>query len=205
MSRREIALKLSKRVHITGMEERRIFTQFEKFLAFSYYSIPKDFEFYNKNKISTWRFFIISIIKVLSILLGIRSLLNILWPTPYIRDLTCNAYHYLGSQVMINLVFLGGVISANMILAMTNQYFNLIGQSAMFRYMNKVKNQTLDYELKGRFRNKYFRYFKLLAKVVSTQFIPNCLLFTLIYCSPSVFGYFDPELNFSLMGELTEK
>ena len=182
--------------------EQHMFGELEKFIDKSHILKANSFDDFTRIKFDEKRFLLIIVMKILSFIFFIRCILNIVWPTAYIRDLTCNAYHYLGDPVLINLVFLGGVTTVNILIGLFYQYFNLSGQSYQCKYMSKVKHQTFDFKLKGRFADKYFRYFKLISKGVSTQFLPICLAMAFIFCSPTLIGYYDPELNFSLMGKL---
>ena len=184
------------------VEERKVFDRFEKFLGNSIYSIAQNSCEFSQIRFTKKRLAIIIFLKILCIFLGIRCVLNILWPTPYIRDLTCNSYHYLGNQVLINMVFLGGAVSADLTLGITHVFLNLTGSSHQYNYLSKIRNYSLYYGLSGRFRAKYFRYFDYLLKVCSTQFVPNWLIFTVIYCFPTIFGYFSKDLNFNLFGLL---
>ena len=189
---------------VTNIEEQRIFSRYEKFLASIYYSITTSFDEVDEVNFDTRkkskRLIKILLIKFCSFILGIRYLAYVLWPTPYIRDLTCNGFHYMGNARMISLAFLCGVLSANFMLALSNQYFILKGKSYQFQYMNRIKHRRLDYRLNRRFNNKFYRKFNWISKAVSSQFFPTWLISTVMYCSPMVIGYFHTDVNFSLAG-----
>ena len=191
---------------ITSIEERRIFTRLEKFLRSIYYSTTTDFDSVRKidwkDRSQVKRLMKILVFKLCTLLISIRSLVSIIWPTPYIRDLTCNGYHYLGNPFLANMAFLGGTFSGTLTLGLANQYLIIRGESYQMRFIQKIKYKRLEYGLNRRFNTKFYRKFNLISRGVRSQFVPLWLMFSFMYCSPSVIGYFDPKVNFSLIGEL---
>ena len=191
---------------ITSIEERRIFTRLEMFLHSIYYSTTTDFDTVRKLDWQDWRqvkrFLKILVIKFSTLLIAIRCLVSIIWPTAYVRDLTCNGYHYLGNPFLVNLAFLCGAFSGTLTLALVNQYLILRGESYQMLFIQKIKYKRLEYGLDRRFNTKFYRKFNLISRAVRSQFVPLWLGSSVLYCAPSVIGYFDPEVNFSLIGEL---
>ena len=183
-----------------NVEENEIIKEYEKFLVNTVYSSSVNFDLTHLNSRS--RVIKITALKLLALVFSLRCIVNILWPTDYMRDLTCNGYHYLGDSVLANMGFLGGSLPGSLMLAATQQYFIFSGQSYQFEYMNKIKYRRLDYRLNNRFNNKFFRIFKWISFGVNTQFIPSFLFVSVLYCSPTVIGYFDPDIKFNLYGML---
>ena len=193
-----------RRRSITENEQEQIFKRYEKFLASTYYSIAKDFnniepaQLNNLKTIS--RLVKILIIKFLSLLFAIRCIVNIFWPTEYIRNLTCNGFHYFGNSVLICMGLGAGATAGSLMLAASEQYFIFRGQSYQFEYMNKIKYRRLDYRLNNRFNNKFYRKFNWISRGVTALFMPSFIVSAVLYCSPTLIGYFDPELDFNISG-----
>ena len=170
---------------VTSAEEGRIFSRYEKFLTSINYTITSDFDQIGKINFDIWRnkkkLYKVLVIKLFALLFGIRCLVNILCPTPYIRNLTCNGYHYLGNSKMINLVFLCGYLAGNIMLALSNQYLILSGQSTSFSYLNRIKHRRLDYRLNRRFNNKFYRKIQLDFQR-SVGSIPTNSICSRVYC-----------------------
>ena len=204
MSKINSVVKLLYWKDITNFENNRIFTKYEKFLANTLYSPSTNFEHTSKFEVKSpqkrSRLIKITMIKICSLAFAIRSFVSILWPTEYIRGLTCNGFDYLGSSILFDMPFLAGTLSGSLLLGPTQQYFILSGQSYQFEYMNKIKYRRLDYRLNRRLNNKFYRKFNWISKGVNRLFIPSFLFAAILYFAPTVMGYFDPEVQFTLIG-----
>ena len=107
--------KLFVKRHLHTNGDGDAFKGLEIFFHKAHFLKSHTFDDFTRIKFIDKRLIIIVSLKILSIIFLIRCVLNILWPTSYIRNLTCNAYHYLGDPTLINLVFLSSVITANLI------------------------------------------------------------------------------------------
>ena len=145
--------------------------------------------------------FMIIFVKLLTICFGLRCIANVFWPnSPLVQQLTCNGFHYLGNSPMLNLGMLAGIISGSLLVGTCQQYFILNWKSFRLQYINKIKYQRLDYRLNNAFNNKFFKKFNWISIWTYTQFIPVFLTVSAIYCTPTLIGNFDPELNYNLLG-----
>ena len=185
------------------IEEVNVFRKFEiLFSKYYWFSIYTDFDGFELGQLKKRkaRLFGIIVLKLCSIILAMRCIVNVIWPNPYVRDLTCNAFHYLGNTTLINLAFASGSISGNLIIGLNVLYFNLRGQSSHYLLLNKLKYRRVKYKLNTKFRRKFFAKLDLISIVLSKQFIPIWFVYSFLFCTPTLIGYFDPELNFTPMG-----
>ena len=189
---------------ISKTVQDKIFSRYEKFLAQSIYSTSANFDQVTKGDTGKRsRVIKIILVKILTICFGLRCIPNVFWPnSPLIQQITCNAFHYLGNSSMINLGLLGGMISGTLILGPCQQYFIFSGNSFQLQYLNKIKYRKFDYRLNDTFNSKFFREFNWISIWAYTQFLPVTITMAALYCTPSLLGYFDPELNLNLLGNL---
>ena len=188
---------------VTSCEEKLIFGRYERFLGKTYYSTITNFdkmtEFETrKSKLS--RLSKIWFIKISCMLMTLRCFVNIFFPTEFIKNITCNAYHYLGNSALINLGLFTAGLATPLILGTTHQYFISSGQSYQFEYMHKIKYKRLDYRLNNEFNNKFYRKFNWISRGVSTLFLPSMLMQVLLHLVPLILGRFDPRLDFNDIG-----
>lgn len=148
------------------------------------------------------RILILLLLKMCTLLFTLRCIVNILWPTPLIRDITCNAFHYLGNSVLVNIALAAGAFSGNLCAGMTVIFFNSNGLSPLLTQINAMKLQNIGYKLNRKYRQKLCRRIDLISSLLSTQLIPIWLTYTIVFCIPTFIGYFDPELNFTSTGIL---
>ena len=191
-----------KKSHRVLSNDDKTFVKFEKTLSRLFFFYTTKFSEYDqvnfkKNKI---RMVVLVLVKVASTILLIRCILNVLWPSKQIRDLTCNAYHYLADPFLMNLTFFAGSLTGNMGIGLANQLFDMTGNNMLFRYLNKIKCRTLDYPLNNKHRNKLNLYLNIISLYLATQFVPSWLICSVFYSMPTIIGYFDPALNFSIIG-----
>ena len=192
---------------LTTSEEKTVFKTYEKVLQkYFWFGVHTDFEDYDQAGFTNKRskFIKLLILKIGNFLFALRCLLNILWSTPYVRDLTCDAFHYLGNQVHINIACLGGCLVTDIIVGYTAVYYSLSGQSLRFRFLNDLKNQTIGCKLSFKYKRKLYRRIDLISFFISTLFIPIWFIYSFIFCIPTFIGYFDPGLNFSILGEKSD-
>ena len=186
--------------YLTPNEEKRIMSKYEHFLSKSLFFYTTNFDEIGKQ--DNRRLCMMASLKVCSLIIMMRSIASFLWPTPYVRDLTCNGFHYLGNPLILNI----GVIAVTLLGSFghggLHQYFNVYGQSRMFWYMNKIKNRHMKYKLNGRFNRKFYRRLNLIAMLLNKTFLPSFIVCVCFLCSPLIIGFFDEELNFSVTGKL---
>ena len=186
--------------YLTSNEEKRIISKYEHFLSKSLFFYTTNFDEIGKQ--NNGRLCRLAFLKVCSLICTMRSIASLLWPTPYVRDLTCNGFHYLGNPILLNLGIILGTILGSFGHGALHQYFNVFGQSRMFWYMNKIKNRQMKYKLNGRFNRKFFRRLNIIAMLLDKMFVPSYFFVGFVFCSPSIIGFFDDQLNFTISGEL---
>ena len=186
--------------YLTPSLEKRIMSKYEHFLSKSLFFYTTNFDEIGKQ--NNRRLCMLAFIKVCALIVMMRSIASLLWPTPFVRDLTCNGFHYLGNPFIVNV----GVIAITLLGSFghggLHQYFNVYGQSRMFFYMKKIKNRQMKYKLNGRFNRKFFRRLNIIAMLLNKVFVLFYIIFSCFLCCPLIFGYFDDELNFSITGKL---
>ena len=183
---------------LTHYEEKRIIAKYETYLTRSLFYLTTNFDEIGKR--DEKRLFYLYLIKVCSIVSTIRFLVNIMWPTPYVRDLTCTGFHYLGDPKLINISFVICGLAGNLGHGAMHQIFNIFGRSRMFYFMNKIKNRRMKYRLNDRFNRKFYRRLNIISISLNKLFLTSWLIFGAVLCCPTIVGYFDNRLNFTLTG-----
>ena len=202
MQSNESSKKLFKRPRFFDEFERMlIIAKYEQLLANSLSPLATTFDEcakinYKENKI---RIVAILLFKLCSITYIINNAVNVFWPTPYIRGLTCNVCKTFGNPILNNLavclIFL--VVFSYQALF---QYFFITGQNSLYQYMYKIKYQLLEYKLNRDLTHKFYRNMAFSSRLYSISFISTWITLILIADTLVFRGYFDPELNFSLTG-----
>ena len=190
---------------VTDRDERRIFARYEKFFVQHLYSTATSFDECDKvnfnDPMKLKRFSKMFVLEILTLLFALRCIVNILYPTEYIRDLTCNGYHYFGNQLTINLGLLAGCITGSLMLGLWQKYSIFSGQSYSMKYMNKIKYKRFDYSLNERFNNKFYRKFNWISKGVNAIYLAVVIMGISTFSAPTIMGWFDPDINFNTFGE----
>src|SRR4051812_20878786 len=103
-----------------------IIAKYEGFFAGKFYSMAKNFEVNGRIKLDSiekiMRFLVIMTCKLMTWIFCVRCFVNIMWPSTYIRDITCNGYELLGSSSLVNLGLAFGNMAQTTV-ASCNQYF----------------------------------------------------------------------------------
>ena len=182
------------------MKRKKIISKYEHFLSKSLFFYTTNLDEIGKQ--DNRRLCMLASLKVCSLIIMMRSIASLLWPTPYIRHLTCNGFHYLGNPYLINMGVISSTIFDSLSHGGLHQYFNIFGESRMFWYMNKIKNWKMKYKLNDQFNRKFYRRLNIIAMSLNKVFVPSFLFIGFVLCSPSIVGYFDDELNFTITGKL---
>ena len=191
------AIKLNQ---LTPTEEKKVMAKYETFLSRSLF-------FYTTNmneigKTNTRRLLFLLSMKVCAIFIMTKSIVYIVRPTSYIRDLTCNGYHYIGDPFLINLLVIFGSLLGHFGHGPLHLYNNLLGQSRMFWFMHKIKNRRMKYKLNNHFNRKFYRRLNVIAMSANKVLIPSWLLLCVVIGGTNIIGFFDDQLNFSLIGKV---
>ena len=184
---------------LVNSNEKKIITRYERFVwrTHCFYSKRCD-ENQANAKHDVKRATIILIMKLCSLIYLIRC---ILWPTPFIKYWTCNAYHYLGNPIVVNLAMFAATISANIGEGSIFTGNSLVNNSPYLIYFDKFKHKKHIYYLNERNRRKFFKRLNLFANLLNTIHIPTVVNWSCLMSSSVIIGYFDADLQFSLMGE----
>ena len=185
--------------NLTPNEEKKIISKYEKFLSNSLFFYTTNFDEIGKK--NNRRLLILVILKVCPFLHMARSVVHLLWPTPFVTDLTCNAYHYLGNPVVLDNGESVAMLSCNLSHGALHQYYNIYGRSRMFWLMNKIKNRGMEYKLNHRFNLKFYRRLNIIGVSLNIMFIFNWLSIGVLLSIPSIIGYFDDQHNFTPIGK----
>ena len=180
--------------------ERKIIDKYERFLARThcFYKAPgEDTE--SMDNMDITQVIIICMMKLCAFISLIRC---VLWPTPFIKYWTCNAYHYLGNALMINLALCCATMAADFGNGICFTGYSLVNRSCFMIYLDNFKNKKLVYLLNERFRRKLFRRLNLFANLLNAIYIPTLINWSCLICGPIIIGYFDREVQFSIIGEI---
>ena len=192
------------RFSYTSPEEQLIFARYESFFKRTLYSMSTTFDDFIKidlkNKKNSTRFTRITILKIMSFVFVLRSAINVLYPTEFVKFITCNGFHYLGDHLLINMAVLAGSLTGSLVLGFTQQYSIFSGQSYQFEYMNKIKYRRLDYRLNRRLNKKFYRKFDWISRGATILFKPTLCAVSVLICTPGFIGYFDPDIQFNPIG-----
>ena len=185
---------------LINSNESKIITKYENFVSRTYCFYKKrcdDNQTVGNH--DTKRAIIIIIIKLCASLFLIRC---VLWPTPFIKYWTCNAYHYLGNALLINLAVLSATLAGNFGNGACFICYNLVNKERLLIYFDRFVHKKLNYRLNVTFRRKFFRRLNLFVYLLNTIHIPTVINWSCLICGPVIVGYFDPNVQFSLIGEI---
>ena len=185
---------------LVNSDEERVLIKYERFVwrTHCFYSKQRCNENTPNGKHDVKRAIIIFIMKLCSFTFLIRC---ILWPTPFIKYWTCNAYHYLGNAIFISLVMFAATMSGNIGMGLFFTGNSLVHRSPFLVYFDKFQHKKHSYYLNERNRHKFFQRLNLFAKWLNAIHIPTVISWSCLISGPVIMGYFDPDLQFSLISK----
>ena len=183
---------------LVNFHERKIIEKYERFLSRTYCFYKVKFDDQINSKFDVKRFTIICTMKLCSLIFLIRC---VLWPTPLIKYWTCNAYHYLGNAFMINLAMCCATLSANFGNGLCILGYSMVNKQCFLVYFDKFKYKKLQYSLNDHYRRRFLRRLDMFTNLLNIIHIPTLINWSCLICGPIIVGYFDPSVQFSIIGE----
>ena len=99
------------------------FTKIEYFMSRTNFLISTTFDDYYNRRLSKNKIISVFIFRFIAFFGAIRFLLYPLFRTPYIRDLTCNATHYMGNPILISFVMFCSCIDMDILVGTSIIYW----------------------------------------------------------------------------------
>ena len=202
----EIIMFIDKMKHFqdnfTRELESQIWAEYQKYLNNTFYLLFTNLDDTGKIKfnLKNPRIILILIIKSSSLLFDLKFVLNLIWPSSFTSQLTCDTFHYLGNDQLLNL-------SPGLFFSMINigstvfQYFQYRAVCYIFGYLCKVKNDRINSKIDRKRKAKFYRTFYLITIIIPMAHIASAICLNLVMDIPLILGYFDPALNFNGFGK----
>ena len=142
----------------------KLFRKFENFWSKTLFLISPSLDHYYEHNLPQRRIILVTLLKVLALINGLRYILYVLYPTPELRALTANAMHYLCNPMLMSLALFGPVVVCDLMIGGATNYWEWKSTYFCLEYLYRIKHNKTGYQLSGRYYDRYYKALQLMAK-----------------------------------------